>query len=81
MAQSYWASSNCPFDTTFKFGSLIELGGQIEEVDFGGCTFSVGNDDKGVDFEVCELAVDVDSVESRYEVNENVVDTFGDFFQ
>ena len=81
MAQSGWASSNSPFDTTLKFGGLIELGGQIEKVDFGGCTFSVRYDNKRVDFEICELAVDVNGVQSCYEVNENIVDTFGDLFQ
>ena len=50
-------------------------------MDFGGCTFSVRNDNERVDFEICELTVDVNSVQSCYEVNENVVDTFGNLFQ
>ena len=60
---------------------MIELGGQIEEVDFGGGDVGVGDDDQRVDFEVGKLAVDVDGVEAGDEVDEDIVDSLGDFFQ
>jgi hypothetical protein len=71
--ESRGATSNGPFDTAFEFGSLVEFGGKIKEVDFGGGALSIGNDNERVDLEVGKLAVDVDSVEARDEVHEDIV--------
>jgi hypothetical protein len=60
---------------------LIELGSEIEEVNFCGCSLSVGNDDKRVDLQVGELAIDVDGIETGDEIYEDVVHTLGDFLE
>lgn len=75
------AACNSPLGTTLELGSLVELGGQIQEVDLGGGGISIGNDNQRVDLEVGELAVNVDGVQARDEVNQDIVDTLGDFAQ
>ncbi len=74
-AESSGRACNGPLDTTLEVGRLVELGSEIEEVDFSRGLVSVGDDDQGVDLEVCELAVDVDGVKTHDEVNEDIVDT------
>lgn len=75
------AAGNGPLGTTLEFGRLVQLGGQVKEVHFGGGTLGVGDDDQGVDFEVGELRVHVDGVETGDEVNEDVVNTLRDLVQ
>ena len=70
-------AGNGPLDTALELGSLVNLGGKIEEVDIGRGDVRVGNDDERVDLEVSELAVDVDGVKTGNEVNKDVVDTGG----
>ena len=80
-AQGGRAASNGPLGAALEIGGLIQLGGQIEEVDIGRSGIRVGDDDQGIDFEVGELAVDVDSVEAGDEVNEDIVHTLGNVLQ
>lgn len=70
-------AGNGPLDTTLELGSLVNLGGKIEEVDIGGGDLLVGDDDERVDLEVSELAVDVDGVQAGNEVDKDVVNTGG----
>lgn len=74
-------AGNSPLDTALKVGSLVKLGSEIEEVDFGRGLVGVGDDNEGVDLEVCELAVDVDRVEAHDEVDEDIVNTLGDLLE
>lgn len=80
-AQVGRAAGNGPLGTTLELSGLVQLGGQVKEVNFGGGTLGVGDDNQGVDLEVGELGVHVDSVETRDEVDEDVVDTLGDLVQ
>jgi hypothetical protein len=73
-AKSGRASGNGPLGAALEIRSLVELGRKVEEVDFGGGSVGVGDDDKGVDLEIGELAVDVDGVQTDDEVEQNVVD-------
>jgi hypothetical protein len=70
-------AGNGPLDTALELGSLVNLGGKIEEVDIGRGDVLVGNHDERVDLEVSELAVDVDGVKTGDEVDKDVVDTGG----
>lgn len=79
--QSLGAASNGPLGSTLKLGSLIELRGQIKEVNLSGGLVLVGNDNEGVDLEVGELAVDVNTVEAGNEVDKDIVDTLGNVLQ
>lgn len=80
-AQGSRRASNGPFGAALKLSSLVEFGGQVEEVDISGGSVSVGDDDEGVDFEVCELAVDVDGVETGDEVHQDVMDALWDVLE
>lgn len=75
------ATSNGPFGATLELGRLVELGGQVEEVNLGRGTICVGDDDQRVDLEVCELAVDVDGVKTGDEVHQYIVDSLRDLVQ
>lgn len=57
-----WASGNCPLRTALKFGGLVELGGQIQEINFRRGFGPVRNDNQRVDLEVSELALHIYSV-------------------
>jgi hypothetical protein len=48
-----------PLGTTFELGSLVNLGSQVEEVDFGRGGIGVGDDDEGVDLEVAGEVVSI----------------------
>lgn len=80
-AQGSRAASNSPLGTALELGGLVELGGQIQEVNISGGGISVGNDNQRVDLEVSELAVNVDGVQARDEVNQDIVNTSGDLAQ
>ena len=73
------ATGNSPLGTALELSSLVKLGSQVKEVDFGRSSIGVGNDNERVDLKVGELAVNVNSVETRNKVNQDVVNALGDF--
>ncbi len=73
-AEGGWGASGSPLGTALELSGLIELSGQVEEVNVCGGGVGVWDDDQWIDLEVGELAVDIDSVEAGDEVDEDVVD-------